>query len=183
MADKYSYNRLIEVMFELMSKKRIDSIRLSEITTLAKVSKSTFYRYFRDKYDLMNCCYDYVIGNMIKSELKYDNWLDVIEMQFQFFYENRNYLKNGFCTNKFDSLEQFIIKYSEQFYIKEVKIRTHSDTLDNKMLSAIHFNCAGSVAILRRWIESGTPTNYKDEARIHYDLMPDILRNLFPLKS
>ena len=52
MNEKTKY-RLAESMKQLVKKKRIDAITVAEIIQLADVSRPTFYRHFRDKYDLV----------------------------------------------------------------------------------------------------------------------------------
>ncbi len=44
--------RLVDAFWTLYEKKRIDQIRVKEITDLAQLHRGTFYEYFNDIYDL-----------------------------------------------------------------------------------------------------------------------------------
>ena len=47
-------NRILDAVFDLFTRKDIDSIRTQEIIAAAGVHKSTFYSHYRDKYALLD---------------------------------------------------------------------------------------------------------------------------------
>lgn len=51
-----TYKLLKEALFDLLSKKSFDEIRVNDICTIAMVHRTTFYSHFSDKYELLNFC-------------------------------------------------------------------------------------------------------------------------------
>lgn len=52
-----SYQHILNVAFELISARPLSQIKASDIIKASKVSKGTFYRYFKDKYDCISTSY------------------------------------------------------------------------------------------------------------------------------
>ena len=187
--EKFMYHEsakdvLRKTMFRLMNHKSIEKIRLTDILKQSKVSKSTFYRHFRDKYALMNDCYAYEIGRRLE-ELEHDNWNLIVREFLQFFYENRTFLLNGFRGKGSDSLKKFIFDYTVRFYEDQMKLRKNCKTLTPEEKMAIYFNVGGSVTMLEAWLEH--PEQYglsvSEAADLHYRFIPEIIKTLFPPKE
>lgn len=177
MAHNYSKDSLLNAMFNCLSKKRIEKIQLSELLKEADVSKSTFYRYFRDKYDLMNQCYASVSEKMLASCSEATSFLEIIERQLAFYYENRRFFRNAFrISEESDSLLKYIIDYSFHYYVDLLCEKSGLSPLPMELQKAIRFYCYGSVNVLKEWIEIEPTTGYLDEAHIHYNLIPDIMK-------
>lgn len=47
-------NRFIDSLKQLMEKKQLDKITVKEIVETSGMTRQTFYRNFKDKYDLVN---------------------------------------------------------------------------------------------------------------------------------
>ena len=72
-----------EAFLQQYSKMPLNKIRVNDITEIAKVSRSTFYSYFEDIYDLYNQCEaemirfiegdltDIILSTVVKDEKKY----------------------------------------------------------------------------------------------------------------
>ena len=52
--------------YELLQKYEIEEISVNRIVQAAEVSKPTFYRYYRDKYDLLNQMFDVISSRCAK---------------------------------------------------------------------------------------------------------------------
>lgn len=60
---KRTYKLLKDSLFELLSKKPFDEIKINDICDLAMIHRTTFYTHFSDKYELLN----YVISEVQKE--------------------------------------------------------------------------------------------------------------------
>ena len=60
--------RIYEAIIALLKKESFDSISIKEILSVAKVSRTTFYRLFEDKYDLLNRTLLYATGKYVNPE-------------------------------------------------------------------------------------------------------------------
>ena len=54
---KRTQKAIVDAFNRLISRKRFGDIAVADIIAEADVSKATFYRYFHDKYDVMNSNY------------------------------------------------------------------------------------------------------------------------------
>lgn len=65
--------------FELLENKKYDEITINDICDTSGSSKTTFYRHFQDKYELLTKCIYFVMADFEKSvgsEISYINPLD-----------------------------------------------------------------------------------------------------------
>ncbi|MCI6753734.1 TetR/AcrR family transcriptional regulator, partial [Galactobacillus timonensis] len=69
-------NAVIEAFVNLLKKKSYEEISVAEIIRKAHVSKTTFYRYFRDKADLMDA-YFQMIYDQALTDAKVDSLEDL----------------------------------------------------------------------------------------------------------
>jgi len=68
MAEKNKRTAIINALIELMETQSLDDIRVEDLLKLSGVSKTTFYRLFRDKYDVMNSAYLDISAEMVHRD-------------------------------------------------------------------------------------------------------------------
>lgn len=64
---KSSRDLLFDTFFELSQLKRLDDVTIADILEQSGVSRSTFYRHFTDKYDLMSQFYQEQIASLYQQ--------------------------------------------------------------------------------------------------------------------
>jgi len=70
---------LIDSFLELADKENVDRISIRDITENCGYSKATFYRQFKDKYDLIACEYSLKVENIImKMDQKNHSFEDIV---------------------------------------------------------------------------------------------------------
>ncbi|HVI41078.1 MAG TPA: TetR/AcrR family transcriptional regulator C-terminal domain-containing protein [Anaerovoracaceae bacterium] len=143
---------LAQSLQRLLEKKTLEKINVQEITRDCQVSRSTFYRQFLDKYDLMNYCYQVKVDKFLK-ELEYNNCQNILTYIFYFLKEDKNFFENAIRTKGENSFLNFLYDYSFDFYKKEFLTRSKKDKLSNKETACIAFNCAGAVRLVEGWIK------------------------------
>lgn len=79
---KRTYILLKNSLYELLTKKSFDDIKVNDICELAMVHRTTFYSHFSDKYDLLNYCIK-ELENDIKENMKITSYT-----RLQEFYKN-----------------------------------------------------------------------------------------------
>jgi len=62
----YTEQQLKESLLELIEEKSFEKITISDITTHMHVTRSTFYRYYDDKYQLREAIEDQLIQQLNK---------------------------------------------------------------------------------------------------------------------
>ena len=86
---------LAESFRELAESRPVDKITIREITENCTYSPATFYRHFKDKYDLI--AWDYVHQtNEIMNKVGMDHyeWKDTLTDGMQYFLKNKEYMHN-----------------------------------------------------------------------------------------
>jgi AcrR family transcriptional regulator len=169
---------LSRTMFELMSKKTIDRISVREILQGSDVSRATFYRNFKDKFDLMHFCYQATVDRFLVN-IKSDNWKEILIDIFTFFKENQSFFINAIKTDGDDSFLRFLYDYSFCFYERQMLQRLHTDLLTREDLDCVAFNCSGSVWLVEIWARRNMQESPVEMAERTYRFMPLRLQKIF----
>ena len=84
--------KIASSMMNLVEKKPIDKITITDITVNCDMTRQVFYRYFVDKYDLINWMYEEDCGSVIytgEENFSIESWikylLDVLEEKKNFY--------------------------------------------------------------------------------------------------
>ncbi len=139
------------------------------------VSRSTFYRHYSDKYDLMNWCYQSYVDTLIKNVRKGD-WEHQLCLIFQFFSDHHQYFEKAFKVQGKNSFESFLYEYSYAFYRETYLKNTGDEELNTEARIALEFNCMGAVYVVRQWLDSGRSVSVTELAKIIFQLIPEMYR-------
>lgn len=89
MSTNKTNRQIMESLLHLMIKKQFNNISITDIAEHADISRSTFYSYYEDKYELLEAIEEYLINGFIQIMLR------VREYGSNNFY---NDIKNGHCN-------------------------------------------------------------------------------------
>ena len=106
-----TYRTIIDAFNRLIRETDFHKISVDMIMERASVSRSTFYRYFKDKYDVMNANYKNLLDYYVSPE-RSSNYRELCFHLFQYGQENLTILKNALNSTGFNSFHNFIYKYS-----------------------------------------------------------------------
>ena len=115
MIRKSSKEILAESFREVAERKAIDKITVKDITENCGYSPATFYRQFKDKYDLI--AWDYtreLKGILSEMDGSRAEWHKVLSRVASFFQERKTYLANLFLHT--NGLESFMTYMQEVNY-------------------------------------------------------------------
>ena len=171
---------LIESFRELADTRKINRITVREITENCGYSPATFYRHFKDKYDLIT--QDYTTGmteimNGINQNSK--NLSATLTDAAEYFSTNRNYLANLFLhTNGMDS---FIQHMREIHYeaLKGAVTRISGTEPDEKTKIYIRTYVLGTVQLTCEWILGNYSLTPAELAEVYENALPGPLKHYF----
>ena len=91
----YNSKKIISDIF--ISKLEVNNFKevtISEIVAEANLSRSTFYRYFKNKYSVIEFFIDDILDNylLVVSKKSVVNFTDILVIYFEFWEENMHYL-------------------------------------------------------------------------------------------
>jgi len=171
MKDSNSINQLYDALVELVSLEPIENINVSQITKQAKVSRSTFYRNFYDKYALINCYYNTILT---KTLYRYDKDLSWKEAEAAIYAEishNLPFYQNALKSKATNSLKAHIFRISRDFHFSILK-KNGVCLTDWKNVKTMEAHIYGNLEIMCDWINSGMKEPISEMIDLQNSLIP-----------
>lgn len=169
---------LLESFRELAEKKSVDKITVQDITENCGYSTTTFYRHFKDKYDLIGWDHtNYVAKVMDRIGVDDYLWSQTLTEGVNYFEQNKAYLANLFQhTNGHDSFVRNMTEINYEalkgYILKSGKI----SELDEKTDMYIRIYCLGTVNLVCEWILGKYHVTKQELAEILENSLPEPLR-------
>lgn len=156
----------------------ISQLELDEITSLmiarkAMVSKSTFYRYFKDKYDVMNYNFKSLLDECIMSS---DNYQQMFFLMFQKFEKEWKPLLKAFNSTGINSLENFIYNYSKQIACEITRQNRNGTSPTKEEIFQLDVYCFGISHLYKEWSAGIYKISSAQAAKLLYDMAPESLK-------
>ena len=154
MKRKRAKDILADSFRELAEKKNIDKITVKEITDNCGYSAATFYRQFKDKYDLI--AWDYARDiREIMSRINADDysWGETLADAAEYFNEHKAYLSNLFLhTSGLDSFMHNMTEINFTQLKEYIEKAAGAKSLDSKTENYIRIYCLGTVSLICEWV-------------------------------
>lgn len=139
---------------KLLMKKNLDDIQVSEIVAGTSLSRKTFYRHFKDKYDLASWyfaqLYEASFGR-ITDDL---TWEEALLHYLDIYQEKYNVLKNAYASRDINGLRSYDIAVTRKTYEKYLIIKG-ADINSETMRFAIDIASRGGTDMVIEWLLSG----------------------------
>lgn len=131
-------HKLIDSISILLSNEEIDKITVGQITSNCNITRQIFYRYFKDKYDLINYIYCQDKNKFLhnKSETSFCTYLTQL---ITFLYNKKNFYLNALQSNDSNSLK-FTLYEDVKYYIITT-LNTKNIELSDNVIFQIDFYC------------------------------------------
>ena len=175
---------LTESFRELAESKSIDRITVQEIVDNCDYSTATFYRHFRDKYDLI--AWDYarkaeeIMAQLITDDTR---WNQTLMDWAEFFQTEKEYLANLFLhTSGHDSFIQYMTEIHYRAFTKHLRAVSRRDELDEKTSLLARTYCLGTVYLSCEWITGKYDVTPDELAAIYGNALPQPLLELMKEK-
>lgn len=158
MSDKKE--RILKVFVDLLSKKNLDEITVSEIADVCKISRQTFYYYFDDIVDIvLYLLYSVAYGDN-DTISKLDGMNKELIKLLKWNKENKIIINNIY---KSDFYLKFYNIFREEFYKKiyfTIKDKGKGLTINEEQYDFIaQFYSNAIISMLDDWIEKGMETD------------------------
>ena len=164
----HAFNNLIETT-------NFDKITVQMILDEAQIGRATFYRYFKDKYDVMNYNYskfleEYLLAGKIQT---FEDFFKIMTSTGTDFFRNKIKIFDSTGTNSF---QNFL--YEASFTsVKLILLMRGQTSLSPTEEMQYKFLCHGIPHLYEGWIKGEYPNVTSDEAsKAIYDLLPEQLK-------
>ena len=168
---------LAESFRELAESKPVDKITVPNIVENCGYSKTTFYRLFKDKYDLM--AWDYTTRHqeiMVQTEKADYEWKTTLLEAAFLFNEQRDYLKNLLLhTYGYESFSRYMKQLHFESLSKCVRVSSGMKELDVKTEMYVRTYCQGTVELTCDWIMGAYDVSPEELAEVYENCLPQPL--------
>ncbi|MDO4527826.1 MAG: TetR family transcriptional regulator [bacterium] len=168
---------ITDAAFSLFREFPFDAITVQMILNRAEVSRKTFYKYFKDKYELMELNYRKVMDQHIRDYYNGHNWYDILMFLYDYINEERMYFKHVSDISGPDSFWSFLREYSLQFYSSIKLYNEKRQKLTEEERLTILMIIEGQMSVFKEVVDGTTSINREDFARILCSIMPDSYKN------
>lgn len=160
-------------MKELMKKKTIDKIRITDICKAADIERSTFYYHFQDKYELVTWIFYHDSWDKdILDPKSSTEAMEKMRMEYLFY-------KRAFEDNSQNPFWKYLVEYFAGRYELEAKKKMKVDILDIKLIFSIRLFCHGAIGMIREWIVEDNKMDASTIVQMAFQSMPKNMLFLF----
>ena len=164
---------IADKMKDLMKKKPLDKIRITEICQAAEIERSTFYYHFRDKYELVAWIF-FQSADQINIIDLHDAANAMRQMK-----NDMIFYKRAYEDTSQNALWQYMLEYFSAKYTELAKKMSGQETLDAQLLYSIRLYCYGTVGMTKEWVLHDNVTSAETVVRMMFASMPEMLKNIY----
>ena len=169
---------LAESFYELSETKGIDKITVKDITKNCGYSPATFYRHFKDKYDLIAWAYsESVAGIMEQIDKEGYTWEKTLLDGARFFIREKKYLSNLLLnTSGHDAFIRYMTDINYDALKRHILNVSQEKELDHRTEMYIRVYCLGTVSLTCEWILGQHDASPEELAEIYENSVPQPLQ-------
>lgn len=167
---------IISAFNTLIKTHNIEKITVEMILKEADVSKATFYRYFNDKYEVMNSNYKELLDRFSAPDCS-SSYIELYEKLYKYGIRNWKFLQRAFETTGYNSFCEFISEYSYDLIVRITKQNRNGKGLTEIEKMQCDVLCLGVSYMYRNWIFEKYPLTPSEAAHALYEVMPVTLRD------
>lgn len=171
-----TYNIIVDAFQCLIKENDFNKISTEMIMQKASVSRSTFYRYFKDKYDVMNATYKNLLDYYVSPENSL-NYRDLCYHLFKYGQENLTIFKNALNSTGFNSFSNFIYEYSYQTALAITQNNRNGQGFTPTEELQVDVFCNGICAVYKKIVCQSYSLDPMDAADALYEMMPESLKH------
>lgn len=170
---------MAESLKELLETKSFEKITVQNITDNCQLTRATFYRYFKDKYELMNWIYYNKIQSFLDENPDISSWQELINFVASFLKENASFFKNIINFKGQNSFEEFLFNYGSTYCINHILNCTNRKSLTTEESICITIYIGGTIKVFFKWLNDGCDISSEEIAKIMSECMPHPLAKYF----
>ena len=155
--------RLAEAMKNCMKKMPVEKITVKEIVAECGTTRQTFYRNFKDKYDLINWYFDKLVLQSF-AQMGTENTVgESLVRKFEFIRKEKAFFTEAFRSDDYNSVKEHDFVLILQFYKSLIATRT-SRPLSEDLDFLLEMYCRGSVYMTEKWVLGGMKRSPREMA-------------------
>lgn len=146
--------KLANAMKELLVHTPVDKITVKQIVDQCNVTRPTFYRHFKDKYDLINWYFDKLLLKSFEHMGEGTTVYDGLVKKFEYLKEEHLFFAAAFRSDDQNSLKEHDFELILEFYSNLIFQKTGRRP-DAETSFLLEMYCRGSIYMTVKWLLGG----------------------------
>lgn len=181
MATGSKRNAIINALIELMDTMSFENIRVEDLIKRSGVSKTTFYRIFRDKYDVMNSAYMDASSVLVHENPDMKNVRAWTIADCNTIAKHPCYYQKILSYHGQNSLRETIRKFYHDNIHRHIEMKVNGKALTEQEEYAINVYSEVAAYTMTWWIANGCQLSANQLEDYREDCIPQCLRRYFDL--
>ena len=160
---------VISLLKVLRSKQSLDKITVTDIVKRSGMTRQTFYRYFQDKYDLVNWYFEKLADKSFRQIGNSSTLREGLIKKFTFLLNDKVFFTQAFQSKDYNNVENYDYQCILEFY--ENIIQKKIGEIPDDIMFLLQMYCHGSITMTVNWAVNGM----KESPEVIADLLIDAL--------
>lgn len=166
---------LAQALFDLLSKKPFQKISVNDLCDLCGIHRSTFYRHFEDKYQLLRFCFN-AVSNEMDKHMESKPSKDFFVVILDNCQKHGKFFSHLFEAGMDEELSEIFYHFSSHYLTECLNEKAAQGILLPGPIDALTaFYVGGCTNMIKRWIKSGYKMPKETLASCLYKLLKDVL--------
>ena len=170
--------KLATAMKECMKSASVEKITVTEIVETCGVTRQTFYRNFKDKYDLINWYFDKILLESFEHMGEGKTVYEGLVNKFHYIQQEKLFFKAAFKNDDQNCLRDHDFQLICAFYTEQLETRM-ACRLSRQLQFQLEMYCQGSIYMTVQWVLGNHKATPETLARFLSESMPAELRDVF----
>lgn len=154
MREEKKKEQIVKSFVEMVKEKPLEQIRVQDIAERAGVSKSTFYRLFRDKYEVMSSMYLAEMDSIVEQLSDLKNWKEWSLLEMAHVRKNKVFYRNIVSYEGQNSFFDFLVWFYRRNEKRELQRKLDGETMSEKIQFAMEARSVMGAYSIIQWIKS-----------------------------
>ena len=169
---------IANALLELLKRKPLCKITVTQITQEAKLTRQTFYRNFEDKEALVNWYFEKLCLQSFKEMADQVTLKEALFKKFSFIASQSTFFKEAFKEDDYNSLTNYDYRCIYDFYKKKMEQKV---SIDAELDFLLQMYCHGSIEMTKQWVENNMYLPIETLVEMLIESMPSRLKNYLNL--
>ena len=172
MAKNYTKDLIRKEFINLLNKKPLHNVTVTELAKECKIERKTFYYHYENLPQLIKEIFDEELDQVIEEYNETLSWEEGFILAAKFILDNKKAIKHMYESDYKIDLEKYVFSISGEImnkYVSRQAEKTKAQAIDIKLI-AYFYQCALSSALIQ-WVATDMKTDPKVITRRIGDLM------------
>ena len=161
---------------DLMEHQSLDKITVTDIVKHSCMTRQTFYRYFKDKYDLVNWYFEKLADKSFRQIGNSSTLREGLIKKFSFLLHDKIFFSQAFQSKDYNNVENYDYQCILEFY-KNIILKKIGN-IPQDIMFLLEMYCHGSITMTVNWAVNGMKESPEVLADLLIDALPPKLEKL-----